>query len=523
MHKTITILCIIAAAALAACTNGEDGNRRLMQIDSLLDAGQVDSAYAEITAVKQADLHTPGDSALFYLLHTQAAYRLYKPVKSMKWVNFAIKHYSQTEPNKERLATAYFYKGSILYNDGDVENGVKYIKNAEFIAEKTRNHELRHKIYEALVVINEEAGEDNTALGYSWKSVAEGKTAKKTNWLAHAYNNIAVLYARLGKNDSSETYLKRSMALMKYIPKRDRLFIMNNIGVYFMKNNPERAKRYFQEIIAAMPMEEAYENLASIYAAEGNSRLAEEMWNRAMSGGNLQIKDEVLHEMFRNQAKNADFIAATATAERLIRLKDSIEEKRNDYNVAAIQAEFDSIKSKQQYERHLAIAVGTIIAVTLAACFMLLYLRYKQYKTKAAIAHDQMMIKSYEAQIAELERHGKSKEKEIEAINRRREKLIDKHRDTLNRGYQLFSEVQGGGTTVLWKKHDFESVIEYYRLVDAEFVDLLDNGYDSLSPKYKFFLVMEHTGKTDAQLMAAMGVAEVSLRSIRSRINKRKV
>ena len=113
------------------------------------------------------------------------------------------------------------------------------------------------------------------------------------------------------------------------------------------------------------------------------------------------------------------------------------------------------------------------------------------------------------------------KEKEIEAINKRKEKLLDKHRDTLNRGYILFNEILNGKTTVLWKKNDF-NIIEYYRLVDMEFVDMLDNSYDELSPKYKFFLILEHIGRTDKQIMAAMGIAEVSGRSIRSRVNKKK-
>lgn len=133
-----------------------------------------------------------------------------------------------------------------------------------------------------------------------------------------------------------------------------------------------------------------------------------------------------------------------------------------------------------------------------------------------------MMIKNYESQIKELERMDLHKEKEIEAINKRKEKLLDKHRDTLNRGYILFNEIMNGKTTVLWKKNDFENIIEYYRLVDMEFVDMLDNSYDELSPKYKFFLILEHIGMTDKQIMASMGIAEVSVRSIRSRVNKRK-
>lgn len=134
-----------------------------------------------------------------------------------------------------------------------------------------------------------------------------------------------------------------------------------------------------------------------------------------------------------------------------------------------------------------------------------------------------MLISNYERQVADLERQGQDNRKEIEAINRRKEKLLDRHRDTLNRGYQLFSDVtERGKTTVLWKKHDFEIVIEYYRLTDVEFVDKLETAYDEISPKYKFFLILEHIGKTDKEIMAAMCIADVTVRSIRSRVNKKK-
>lgn len=164
-----------------------------------------------------------------------------------------------------------------------------------------------------------------------------------------------------------------------------------------------------------------------------------------------------------------------------------------------------------------------IVILALVATIALLYSRYKVYKTKVSVAHDQMLIQDYESRIHELQLLGKDKEKEIEAINRRKEKLIASHRDTLNRGYTLFTEVCAGKTTVMWKKKDFECVVEYYRLVDVEFVDSLERGYSGLTPKQKFFLILEHMGKTDTEIMSIMAVAEVSLRSIRSRVNKRKL
>lgn len=522
MHKILIFFTLLLSTMFTCCRQQSDRNDKLESIDTLLSQGLVDTAYIETGKIKAADLRSADDSAYFFLLRAQAEYRLYKPVSSMKSLNFSILHYFNTPPEKEKLASAYFYKAGFLYDSGDTKNALEYIKNAEFIAEKTDNAELKHKIYEGLLIINEEAGEDLTALEYSKKSISVSLKAKRKDWLAHAYNNIAVVYAKMKQKDSSDVYLKKSMALLKSIPKKDCQFIINNIGVYFMQTQPETAKRYFLQAMDIAPNDEVYKNLANIYALEGNAAAADSLWRKTLKTDNLQMKDEVMHAMFKFQMLRGDFKNAASTASRLIELKDSLSEKRTDSNVKAIQSEFDRIKSQQEYQKKITLAIGCITMLVLIVVISLLYFRYKQYKIKAVMAHDQMMIKNYESQIAELERMDQHKEKEIENINRRKEKLLDKHRDTLNRGYSLFSNIQNGGTIVLWKKSDFENVIEYYRLVDMEFVDRLDNSYDELSPKYKFFLILEHIGKTDAEIMNIMAVAEVSLRSIRSRVNKKR-
>ncbi len=523
MRKILIFFILLLSIVFASCRHQRCKDNKLEAIDSLLGQGHVDTAYTEICDIQVADLQSGDDSAYFFLLRAQAEYRLYKPISSMKSLDFSIQHYLNTPSEKEKLASAYFYKAGFLYESHDTKNALEYIKNAEFIAEKTNNTVLKHKIYEGLLVINEEAGEDKTALEYSKKSINVSLKAKRNDWLAHAYNNIAVVYAKMEQKDSSDVYLKKSMALLKSIPKKDRLFIINNIGVYFMQTQPETAKHYFQQAINIAPNDEVYKNLASIYALEGNATVADSLWKKALNTDNLQIKDEVMHTMFKFQMSRGDFKNASATASKLIELKDSLSEKRNDSNVKAIQAEFDKMKSQQEYERNIALAIACITLLFLIVIITLLYFRYKQYKIKAVMAHDQMMIKNYESQISELERMDQHKEKEIESINKRKEKLLEKHRNTLNRGYTLFSDIQNDkGTIVLWKKSDFENVIEYYRLVDVEFVDKLDNSYDELSPKYKFFLILEHIGKTDAEIMNIMAVAEVSLRSIRSRINKKR-
>ena len=216
---------------------------------------------------------------------------MYKPAAPMKWLDFAIRYYLKIGHDAEKLASAYYYKGMLLYENGDVRNGVLNLKNAEFIAAKSTDTELRHKIFESLSVVNDDAGEFRMAISYAKKSLAESEKSGNVNWLAHAYNNLAVLSSKIGRSDRASYYL----------------------------------------------------------------------------------------------------------------------------NVLANK------------------------------------------------------------------------------------------------------------TTVLWRKRDFESVIEYYRLLDADFVDLIDNGYDGLSAKYKFEMILEHINKSNTEIEHIMGVANGSLRSIRSRIKKKKL
>lgn len=313
------------------------------------------------------------------------------------------------------------------------------------------------------------------------------------------------------------------MELVKKCPQKDVPYIMVNIGVYLMHTKPELAKTYFKKAIEVRPIEEAYVNLAAIYANEGKAKEAISMWRKVEESDNMRAKGQALYSMLSFHMKNEDYRSAALTARRLVELKDSLLNKRDADNVKAIQSEFDVNVSRQEYERKITFSLVAVVLLALLAVIVFLYSRYKTYKMKAAVAKDQMLISSYERQVADLERQGLDNRKEIEAINRRKEKLLDRHRDTLNRGYQLFSDVtERGKTTVLWKKHDFEIVIEYYRLTDVEFVDKLETSYDEISPKYKFFLILEHIGKTDKEIMAAMCIADVTVRSIRSRVNKKK-
>lgn len=517
--STITTL-LTLLLLMSACGHRQQYAGMLSQADSLLDRDQVERAADVLDSIDSMSLSTAEDSAYYFLLRTQIRYRQYLPADTPERLDFAVRVFS-AGGDRKKASAAYFYKAALLYEDGDVERAVRMLKKAEYLARDVEDCALSHKICELFTVINDEADEYATALEYARRSADVSAKAGRKTWLAQASNNMAALYDKLGEKDSSALCLRRSMALLREIPQAHRAYILNNIGAHLSQTNPRLAEKYLTEVNGIRPMAEAYDNLAQIKAREGRTEEAERLWQKALTLGDAKMRNSVLRELFDLQAGQGRYQRAVMTARRLTELNDSMQTQRATTNVKAIQAELDRIRLQQDYEYRIAMGTSVMVTVVLLCVIALLYLRNKAYRAKAAIAIDQMMIKELEAQTARLRQEGSDREKEIAALNRRRDRLMERHRDTLVRGYQLYSSVKQGATTVMWRKDDFESVVEYYRLVDTEFVALMETSYEGLSPKQMFFLVMEHEGMSDSQLTTVMCVAEVTLRSIRSRINKK--
>ncbi|MDD7530346.1 MAG: hypothetical protein PUK16_05270 [Prevotellaceae bacterium] len=519
--KKLFFIALLLAPLCGCRHHSPNTNRLLENVDSLVQHNHLDSASALLEKIRMDDLANASDSAHFFLRKTQVLYRLYKPIPSTEMIDYSIGYYER-HGMAEKLADACFYKGVTLYEQGKAREAVVCIKKAEYVAKKLDDIDIRHKIYENLFIMNEEAGETALALDYAKKVLTLSSAADNKMWLARAFNNIAVAYNKLNKPDSAGVYVRKSMEMLAYIPVKERIYILNNLGAQLIPTNPQLAKTILLKVLQIEPMGAAYENLATIYMEEGDTGKAGEMWNKALKTDNRQVRVEVMKSRFAHQCATGNYKDAAATAQQLMALKDSLYKSRMENNIKSSQIIFDNMKSKQMYERNIEISILLILLLAFSFAIVFLFFRYRTYKVKGALAMDRMRIRNFEKQITELEHQGQNKEKEIEALIRKKEKLLDKHRGILYDGHKLYIGIMEGQTTVLWKKKEFENFLEYYRLVDMEFMDMLELEYDELSSKYKFFMVMEHWGKSDKDIMRIMGLAESSIRSARSRINKRR-
>ena len=83
---------------------------------------------------------------------------------------------------------------------------------------------------------------------------------------------------------------------------------------------------------------------------------------------------------------------------------------------------------------------------------------------------------------------------------------------------KLFEQIESGETVIRWNKSDFIHFIEYYKVKDLPFVNHLENDYDDLSPRYKFFEILYHMGKDDQDVERILAISKSTIKSNRTRI-----
>lgn len=520
MRKNIAYIFIIILT-LIGCKNNKTFNK-LEEIDNLLSMDRADSAYSEIDKIIESELKDERDSAYYYLLQTQTLYRLYKPVTSDAMINYSIRYYEKSV-DKEKLACSYYYKGVTIYDLGRTKDAILNIKKSETLALFIKDKALIHKIYEALAVFNSNENEYDLAADYALKAFKYSDKAHNKNWMAYDLNNMAGIYGKMGMEDSAIFYARKCIPLLQYIPKDDWIYILTNIGTSYICKNRDMAELYLLKSLSIHPDPNTYCALATIYTKEGKNVEANTCWQKALKTKDLKLKTDVLQAMFDSKYKEKNYQAACDLSKQIITTNKEIYEKREYNQVKETQMKYDNeirTAREQQY-----IAYATVIAMTLGLLILMLliYNKYKSTRVQHEIMQNEMLINSYSTEINKLKTSSNNNNEEIDELKKKISDLQNKQSSILFKGRKLYNDIMDGGTVVMWHKDDFTCFIEYYKLLNLPFVIHLEEDYNSLSPKNKFYEIMRHLGRSDEDISITMGVTAVTIRVTKKRIKEKEL
>lgn len=520
---------IIAFLLLATIfTIGCEGDRmaeQLEQIDSLLIHDKVDSALILLKDIPMEAIHNKKDSAYYYLLMTEAQYREWISMESDSAINYSIGYYEDFSDN-EKLARSYYYKGVAFLSSNNTPQTIFLLKQAEEQANKTNNNLVKHKIYEKLAYYNGESHENELAIIYAKKALSIASILEDEEKQAVALQYMSSDYLHLGKKDSATICLNKCLSHINSMPDEGRPYLYTNIGRIYENEDPQLAKIYLKKALDLKGLPYAYKTLSMIYLREDSVEKANELWAKALSKtknvANSIVRVDILKAMRQQSMERKDLLQANALADSILKMQERFYEGQKKEQIAEIQAKYDKDTAVRDLrEKYMVWGLGLLALTTVIIAFLGFKSR-QGMKARKELTESKIQLDAYTRKASELESSGKASATEINKLHEKINELTHRHSGILAKGKELYEAIETGGTTVHWKKDDFINYLEYYKMRDLPFVNEMETEYNRLSPKYIFFAVLEHEGKSEEDIQRIMGISESTLRSTRSRINSKK-
>ncbi len=499
---------------------------QLAQIDTLLVHDKVDSALSQLTSIPLQTIQNKEDSAYYYLLLTEAEYRKWIPVKSDSAINFCISYYEANRDN-EKLARSYYYKGVAFLSFHNTPQTIILLKQAEEKANKTNNNLVKHKIVEKLAFYNGESHENHLAIEYAKKALSIASDLKDEEKQAVALQYMSSDYLHLGMKDSATICLSKCLSFINSMDEEDKPYLYTNLGRVYENDDVALAKAYLIKALNIKGLPYAYETLSRIYLKEDSVEKAKSLWKEALDqtkeSKKSRVRIEVFKAMRQQSVEQKDFEQANALADSILKVQKQFYEGQREDQIAEIQTRYDKETAvRDMREKYMTWGLGLLALTTIIVAF-LGYKSHQGMKFKKELAESKIQLDAYTKKAAELENSGKASAAEINKLHEKISDLTQRHSGILAKGRELYDAIEAGGTTVRWGKNDFINYLEYYKMRDLPFVNEMETEYDHLSPKYIFFAVLEHEGKSDEDIQRIMGISESTLRSTRSRINSKRL
>ena len=520
MKKILFILTIFSLIVCRCQYRKDNYNERLTQIDSLLDNYQIETAQILFAQLNKKKIHEEELLAYHNLISTELAYMQYRHNLTNDPINQSIAFY---EKNKmlDKLAKCYYYKSTILYDSGSRKEAICNIKKAEQIAGLIKNLRIETKIYSFLSQINLNNEDYALAMQYARKYRTSAEQYNCPIDKIDSYNRIAILHYYLMQDDSARYYINKCIPLLKYAPDSAKIIYLDNIGYLNMNRNPKLALKYLNIAMKLGPSVDTYDNLAQIYIKQGEKEKADSLWRKALQTQDLAKKIEILSTILRQKQEEKDYKKVAHFASWLVELKDSLADQRKSEQILVQQIKFDNDLAQAKQQKTILTLTYAICIAVLLLVLICLSIRYHHMKTINEKLENEKKIKEYQITIDKLASIGQTDHKTIENLQKRIDKLQYFKDNHTQQGHILYETALFGKSIKDWNKPKMITFLDYYVSKDIEYSLSLEE-IDQLTAREKIFLILQHEGKTEAKVAEMMALSNSALRTMKSRIKKKK-
>lgn len=512
-----SIICFVLYVLCSCGTSYEtksDEYLRLETIDSLLTANQ-DSLAAEI----YKNITLPTDSTLDLAYYNFLSVRMrcrHNESVSPNELDFPIKVFSEY-CDTLKLCYSLNYKASALLNIGSKDSARIYNDKAEALLIGVDDYILKCNIYILGYQIGIFYYNGSYCIHYALKALELAETHNDKPRIAHSSHILAICYNEQDNLDEADKYINKCVNFIDWYEPKGKAAIYSLLGSMAEKKGQLLlAEQYYLKSVSIYDYSAAYKNLSKLYLSQGKIKEFEHYYQYAYTPTAYTTNAELMQMYAEALKKKGDYVKATEVYADLVLQKDSLiaEMEYKDVESKSDNSEMQPAENKPEQSNHYFPLVLLVVIALLLLCFVWFYYRRKTNLNNALISE----ISKRDAEVGRLL-------SEISLLKSKigdYERIIDDKKNDFERfyysGQSLYNDICNGRSIAKWKSDDEKDFINYYKLVDYDFIDEIDTTYNNLSDHYKVILILEKMIDDKTQRLEMLGMAASSYRSAKSRI-----
>lgn len=331
-------------------------------------------------------------NAAYCLLMTQAMDKNYVKYSSDSLINIAFDYFTkQDDPHWKALA--FFYKGVVGQQIGEVEEAVfDYLKAATEV-EKTKDYRLAFLIYSDLGVAYTYRSLNSDALKYLQKAYEYAKLSGDKAYISAALSYIARVYSDQKYWQEAIQYYKKALQAAEASgDAREISSVKGELSmIYAIIGEHDIALKGAKEALDialnnSMEIEQIVLSIAEIYRLKGVNDSATYYCNKALTSDNIYTLRGSYHLLYILSKKQAKYAEAVDYNEKMWIWSDSIKSLERNSAIIEIQEKYNrqkvlNEKNKLQIKQDRTWKIGLSASILLlSGIVVVIYRLFRKQK-----------------------------------------------------------------------------------------------------------------------------------------------
>jgi len=527
-----SLLILVLTFISFSCTKQAATKDILVRAQSIVEQ-QPDSALRMLQSVLFPENFDKSRFNKYYLLLLQAKDKDYKDITS-DTVIFTVKDYYLQVKDYPNAAMAAYYCGRLWHERNNMSEAVKAYTEAETLADKTDNDNLKGLIQSNLGILHMEHSSYETAIELLKNAVVWYDKAKNYRNEISSLKTIGDCLGLSKQTDSAFYYYNQSLklAVLHNMSKQQSEVINNKAVIYQEQGNYDQAKKLFHEALAltndSLEQARTLLNIAQVYELENkmdsvNSylkmALAFHISNPWLMRSSYKLSSEIEEKGNRYQDALNDY-------KEYYKYTEKVWDNAKNNELQEVQAKYDFEKLKNAKNQLIIRQKGAlnILYLVLLISGIIIFLYYR------SIFRNKRLLLEFEQKVESLQRIAENYSKEKQSFRN----IVIQHFEIMKKTTLIESEISDderkSGQKLLKK---FNKIVYGQDTLDWGkmyfIMNSLYNGlYDEIKKKYtqwdemdfRIFCMSNENQFTDKEISIILNNTIPMIRKIRSKIRK---